>query len=290
VLYVEDIPNSALSKENIWYSYITSLEASQLNTTTIGDVRLQLKAKINHYRGLNSHVLYQLGQKHGLGVLVTTCLDPKVSQNGLSPSPSQLGSLRAIFYKKSQNSTNYIQDWLLNTEREHWKRIMSMSNGKALFNRPYDPAFQTWFEGEIQEKIIASLRLNLLPYAVPSEYMFLLELPRLPNGKLNRNALALSVVNRGSLKARRVRSTKHFPPSDSYEKEMVNLWEEELNTSNVSMRDSFQDLGGNSLILTFLRNRIARLWKVNLSFGDLWDLKTPQEMVKRIKFEMSISE
>jgi acyl carrier protein len=112
----------------------------------------------------------------------------------------------------------------------------------------------------LARRLTASIRAqisNQLPdYMVPSALIAVDQLPLLPNGKLNRNALrALS----GRQKHRRVDT----PPRSSIEHALSIIWKEVLNTDHVDMRDDFfTDLGGHSLLAMQLISRIREAFQV----------------------------
>jgi acyl carrier protein len=98
---------------------------------------------------------------------------------------------------------------------------------------------------------------NQLPdYMVPSALVAVDQLPLLPNGKLNRNAL----------RAHNVRQTQRrvdTPPRNPIEHALSIIWKEVLNTDHVDMRDDFfTDLGGHSLLAMQLISRIREAFQV----------------------------
>jgi len=237
----------------------------------VGYLREALKNfHVDEYTPIDSYSLYQMASDHGLSAIVQ--FTPEDSHTTLH------GCFRAIFSKSAENRA-----WILETEREYWTKAVAAINDSSKFvNSPYDPLFQSSLEGRIQEAVVTSLRLNMLIHAIPSEFVFLHEIAKLPNGKFDRRALGQTIAN-GTAVSRHKKFAKRVPPADDYEKDMVALWEKVLNVSDISMLDSFQDLGGNSLTLTFVRNHISTIWKTKLTFGELWDLKTPRDMVRKIK-------
>ncbi|MEP7054477.1 MAG: amino acid adenylation domain-containing protein [Actinomycetota bacterium] len=92
------------------------------------------------------------------------------------------------------------------------------------------------------DALSSSLRarlIDVLPaYLVPSAVVVLPALPRTPNGKVNRDELPDPV-----LAAREI-----VAPRDEVETQIATLWCELLGISEVSVNESFFDLGGNSLL------------------------------------------
>lgn len=114
----------------------------------------------------------------------------------------------------------------------------------------------------VVRRLTASIRAqisNQLPeYMVPSALIPVEQLPLLPNGKLNRNALR---TLGGRQKHRRVDT----PPRNSIEHALSIIWQEVLNTDHVDMRDDFfSDLGGHSLLAMQLISRIREAFQIDV--------------------------
>lgn len=77
---------------------------------------------------------------------------------------------------------------------------------------------------------------------VPATFVLHEALPHLPNGKLDRQALA------GEDRGRPKLSTEYAPAASGLEAQLVDLWEELLDRAPVGVDDDFFDLGGNSLL------------------------------------------
>ncbi len=126
---------------------------------------------------------------------------------------------------------------------------------------------------------VADLRNHLaqyLPdYMVPSYYMQLEKLPLNSNGKVDRKSLPeykLHAVD------------NYVAPETETEKKLVKIWEEvlKLDSSLIGITNNFFDLGGQSLKLVFLANRIKETFKVSLSLTRLINNKNIKELAKDI--------
>ncbi|WP_256602134.1 non-ribosomal peptide synthase/polyketide synthase [Pseudomonas sp. RIT412] len=89
---------------------------------------------------------------------------------------------------------------------------------------------------------------NTLPeYMVPAHIMVMERLPQLPNGKLDRNALPDPHVGHQTFEA----------PQGEREAQLAEVWQQLLGIQGVSRRDSFFELGGDSIqslaVITRLR-------------------------------------
>lgn len=125
--------------------------------------------------------------------------------------------------------------------------------------------------------------LKMMPsHMIPSEFFFLESLPRTPTGKVDR--LAIPSESHG----RFLNHTTHIAPRNELEHELVQLWKELLDLSTVGIHNRFFDLGGNSLFVIKLSNRISRLWEIRLSMADIFAHPTVGELASHISNSHSI--
>ena len=107
-------------------------------------------------------------------------------------------------------------------------------------------------------ELIATLRellLRTLPeYMVPSAIVVLGELPRTPNGKIDRKALP--APDQTLAQAGPARTS--VPPSTPAEVLLAGIWAEVLEISEVSVTDSIFDLGADSLLIFRIAARAQR--------------------------------
>lgn len=94
-------------------------------------------------------------------------------------------------------------------------------------------------------KLREFLEQRLPHYMVPTTFVALSELPKLPNGKLNRRALK---VSSGTIQ----QSDTYEPPSTETEKILAEIWSDvlEIPEERVGKRSHFFELGGHSLSAT----------------------------------------
>lgn len=107
------------------------------------------------------------------------------------------------------------------------------------------------------------LRQKLPDYMIPSEWMFLRELPRLGSGKLDRKSLPPLDRDRAGF-ARTI-----VAPRNAAETELVKIWEEVLGKHPISVRDNFFDLGGHSLLAVRLITAVEQSFGRKLHLSDL---------------------
>jgi amino acid adenylation domain-containing protein len=92
--------------------------------------------------------------------------------------------------------------------------------------------------GELRAFLLAGLP----EYMVPARFMYLAEMPLLPNGKVNRKALPKDLKERPELAEMLVAART------AVESTLARVWSELLSIKEVGVRDNFFELGGNSLM------------------------------------------
>ncbi|HSU81367.1 MAG TPA: FkbM family methyltransferase, partial [Thermoanaerobaculia bacterium] len=111
------------------------------------------------------------------------------------------------------------------------------------------------------------LEQRLPDYMVPSAVVLLPELPRLPNGKVDRKSLPEPEQARPDQGADRA-------PATPTEEILVSLWAQVLGLEDLGVRDNFFDLGGHSLLATQLVSRIREVLAVDLRVRNLFEAPT----------------
>ena len=94
------------------------------------------------------------------------------------------------------------------------------------------------------------LRQYLPLYMIPSTYMFLDKVPRLPNGKVDRKSLPVPHTGTGNTAELATVDVYDLPdnqPVTDSEKQLSELWEKVLRRDRISVNSNFFDLGGNSI-------------------------------------------
>ena len=107
------------------------------------------------------------------------------------------------------------------------------------------------------------LSKHLPEYSIPSTFVVMEELPRTPNGKVDRRALPAPGRSRLNLKGELVR------PRDLTELQLMQIWEGLLNIHPIGVTDDFFDLGGHSLLAIMLLNRVHKAFGRNLPLATL---------------------
>lgn len=117
---------------------------------------------------------------------------------------------------------------------------------------------------------------RLADFKVPSQVVFMDEIPKGPTSKFQRIGLAEKLGLTGSHptdRARRQTSEGLVAPRSPVERELAQIWAEVLGLDQVGLHDSFLDLGGHSLSASQIVAKVYDRFRVEVSPGTL--LATP---------------
>ena len=112
----------------------------------------------------------------------------------------------------------------------------------------------------------AHLRERLPDYMVPSAYVALEALPLTPNGKVDRNALPAPPAEAGSRGAAR--------PQSGVERRIAKVWEEVLGIGGVGLDDNFFEIGGHSMLVARMQERLGEALGREVSVVELFQFPT----------------
>ncbi|HWP43147.1 MAG TPA: thioesterase domain-containing protein, partial [Blastocatellia bacterium] len=124
----------------------------------------------------------------------------------------------------------------------------------------------------IASELRSFLSERLPDYMVPSAFVVLEAMPRLPNGKIARNALPAPGPARTELE----RPT--IAPRDPLEHQLAEIWEEVLNLRPVGVRDNFFELGGDSLMAAQMMAEVERVLGRRLPLDRLYKEATIEHL------------
>ncbi|WP_434756636.1 amino acid adenylation domain-containing protein [Paenibacillus amylolyticus] len=118
--------------------------------------------------------------------------------------------------------------------------------------------------------------IRYLPdFMVPAEIKQIEKIPFTLNGKVDYKKLM-------SLDAMQPEETLDKFVNDRLEKELQLIWKEILGQESIGLEDNFFDVGGNSIILIQLNNRINRTFGKNIKIGDLFQYTTIRRQAQLI--------
>jgi amino acid adenylation domain-containing protein len=133
-----------------------------------------------------------------------------------------------------------------------------------------------WVAGE-GEGFRSHLAARLPAHMIPSAIGFLDALPRLPNGKVDRRALA-ALGSPGQAPGE-----SFVPPATDDEIRMAALWAEVLGIPRVGLHDDFFKLGGHSLLATRVVARLRRDFGVELPLRGLFQAPTVSRLLEAVR-------
>lgn len=102
---------------------------------------------------------------------------------------------------------------------------------------------------------------NLPDYMIPTTWEFIEELPKLPNGKIDRKALVFSVKN----------NAEELTGTQS---KLINMEKNLLGIVNISPDDKFFEIGGHSALLVKLMMMIKKEFNIEISLVKLMEYPT----------------
>jgi amino acid adenylation domain-containing protein len=118
-------------------------------------------------------------------------------------------------------------------------------------------------------------REKLPDYMVPASCLLLDELPHLPNGKINRNALPAPEDLYPDL------GLMYVAPQTDVERILARIWQDVLQTPKVGIYDNFfSDLGGNSLMLIQVVEKVRESMNRDVSMIEMFQFPTIDSLAR----------
>ncbi|MCU4776825.1 amino acid adenylation domain-containing protein [Bacillus cereus] len=125
------------------------------------------------------------------------------------------------------------------------------------------------------EKLSNYMSEQLPDYMVPSAFVLLEKTPLTINGKVDKEALPapdMSLIKR----------TEYIEPKTEIEKKLVEIWEELLGYSGISVYDNFFGIGGHSLLAVQLMSKIKKTFNVKIPLTVIFQSGTIAALAKQI--------
>jgi amino acid adenylation domain-containing protein len=137
----------------------------------------------------------------------------------------------------------------------------------AAFVVPSDAA-EDGLAGRLQAQLSRRLPLHMVPTAIRSVE----RLPLMPNGKIDRLALASEGLQERAYQA----------PRNELERVLAAVWEEFLGVERVGIQDNFFELGGHSLLATRLRARLQEQLGIDLPLRLFFEGETLERFAQKV--------
>nr|WP_265415078.1 phosphopantetheine-binding protein [Tumebacillus algifaecis] len=118
-----------------------------------------------------------------------------------------------------------------------------------------------------------TLKTELPDYMVPSLFVLLDEFPLTANGKIDRGALP--APDRG-----RAVGAEYVAPASELEQQVTAIWQEVLGVDQIGVHDNFFDLGGHSLLMVQVHERLQAQMQREFSVVEMFKYPTVFAVVK----------
>lgn len=141
-----------------------------------------------------------------------------------------------------------------------------------------NPRIAAYFSPRMAAPELRRFLVAELPaYMVPADLIALAELPRLPNGKIDRKSLPAPAREPSEDTL-----ASALPPCDRIEEELAAIWRDLLGRQ-VGVDEDFLDAGGDSLLALVLVERVERAFGVRINLAALLDAPTIESLANVIR-------
>jgi acyl carrier protein len=117
------------------------------------------------------------------------------------------------------------------------------------------------------------LKTKLPSYMVPSAFVEMKALPLTGSGKVDRKALPAPVGGRRTEKV-------YQAPESRVEQIIAKMWQEVLRIEKVGVHDNFFDLGGHSLSLARVRNKLQGYFQKEIPIAEMFERPTVRALAE----------
>ncbi|MEA5621854.1 non-ribosomal peptide synthetase [Nostoc sp. UHCC 0251] len=125
------------------------------------------------------------------------------------------------------------------------------------------------------------VKKKLPEYMLPSAFVVLEALPLTPNGKVDRRALPAPDKLRPELAA------TYQPPQSEVEKSIARVWKQVLQLEKVGIYDNFFDIGGHSLLVVQVNNKLREILHQDLSVVEIFQNPTINSLAEHLSQKSS---
>jgi amino acid adenylation domain-containing protein len=112
------------------------------------------------------------------------------------------------------------------------------------------------------------LGITLPDYMIPASFNRLDRIPQTPNGKIDRKALPKAGQRQSDS------GVEYVAPETTFENQLAGIWQKLLKGARVGIHDNFFTLGGNSLLVVLMHNRLNELYPGKIEITDIFAYPT----------------
>lgn len=233
-LRITRIPNARLQKDNFLWNWLTSHPSD-----TISDVRKAVAT--TPLAGIEPEALWRLGESLNYQVAIYTsslladCCEVVFARPETAVSPPD----------PLPPSTPSWEDYATNPLHNHTKRTLLQKVNQYLANQLPD-------------------------YMQPAALILLDALPLTANGKIDRRVL----ITNAQAHLSGIHTTIYASPQNQIERQIAAIWQESLGVERVGREDNFFNLGGHSLLLVKVHERLSQTFNKPIPLRDMFKYTT----------------
>jgi len=156
-------------------------------------------------------------------------------------------------------------------------------------DKPGDKRLVAYVVAESPDTLTSSAELRrhvgkqLPDYMTPAAFVQMAKLPLTPNGKVDRKALPAPDQSRDA-------GAVYVAPRDATERKLVQIWEQVLGVSPISVTANFFDLGGRSILAARLFTKILRAFGKELPLSTLFRSPTVEQLADELRPSGQVAE
>jgi acyl carrier protein len=144
------------------------------------------------------------------------------------------------------------------------KRLVAYALAKS-GQAPAAPALQQWLGTKLPKAV------------VPAAVLFLTEFPKTPNGKLDRRALPKP--------DQKSATASGHETATELERQVAAIWSDALGVDNVGLDERFFDLGGHSLLMVEVHDKLRDQAGYHVPLLDLFQYPTVRALANHLRLQ-----
>jgi acyl carrier protein len=127
------------------------------------------------------------------------------------------------------------------------------------------------------------IRNKLPDYMIPTAFVMLESLPLNSHGKVDRGALPAPDGLRPEL------DTSYVVPRTEAERNIAEVWQEVLRLESVGIFDNFFDLGGHSLLMIQIHDKLREKFKFEVSMVELFEYPSINSLAEHLNRQKNVT-